>query len=297
MFCGYRLHFRNKLLRLLILPFILCGSQTTFGQSALLDNFLGTWQGSGTLFNRPAEFSMTWERSLKDKFLKLTFRNPYIDAQAFYMSEDARNYKGTWADSRGVILPLTAVVSDTALITNWGTPEMEQGRAHYHLVEPGVIKVTDFVLRDGEWTRFGQASYMRNNGVLEKTRWLLGTWRRESEGSITEESWRKLSDRTYEGQSVRISKANGDTVFTESLLLTEMEGSLFYVAKVAENPHPVSFMMTALEGNRIVFENAKHDFPQKIVYELKDADSFIAIVSGPSNGEQRSIEFPFKRKD
>jgi hypothetical protein len=69
----------------------------------------------------------------------------------------------------------------------------------------------------------------------EEPQWIVGTWVRESGQSITYESWRRISDRTYEGESYRVSRASGDTVFVEFLLLAEMGGEMFYLPKVEEN--------------------------------------------------------------
>jgi len=276
----------------------MCFAISIFAQEkTLLNNFIGSWRGAGTLFGKPAEFAMTWERALQSKHVRLTFRNPVIQAEAFYHLADPGEYRGTWVDSRGVILPLTAMVSDSVLETTWGSAETEQGRTSYLRLDSNTMEVMDFVLKNGKWTRFGHARYTRQNALLEKMRWLLGVWHRESNRSVTEETWRKLSDRTYEGESVRISKASGDTVFTESLLLVEMQGELFYLPKVAENPYPVPFKLVAFEGNRVVFENPEHDFPQRIIYAFQDADSLTVTVKGAMTDENRSIHFHFRRKD
>jgi hypothetical protein len=45
----------------------------------------------------------------------------------------------------------------------------------------------------------------------------------------------------------------------------------------------------------VVFENAQNDFPQKIGYERRGADSLVAWISGPRGGTTRRIDFPYKR--
>jgi len=47
-------------------------------------------------------------------------------------------------------------------------------------------------------------------------------------------------------------------------------------------------------SSRIVFENAQHDFPQRIGYERKGA-SLLAWIEGAQNGKPRHIEFPYVR--
>jgi hypothetical protein len=76
-----------------------------------------------------------------------------------------------------------------------------------------------------------------------------------------------------------------------------MQGELFYLPKVAENPYPVPFKLVSSENNRLVFENPGHDFPQRIIYTLHAADSLTATTAGLVDGADRSIDFHFKRKD
>jgi hypothetical protein len=40
---------------------------------------------------------------------------------------------------------------------------------------------------------------------------------------------------------------------------------IFYIAQPQGNP-PTEFRLTESLGNRVVFENKAHDFPQRIVY-------------------------------
>ncbi len=132
---------------------------------------------------------------------------------------------------------------------------------------------------------------------LKDLEWLLGAWKRESARSITFERWRKLSDKTFEGESVRRSKATGDSVLVESLVLAEMGGEIFYLAKVDENRLPVAFRLTSLAGGRAVFENPEHDFPQRITYILNADDSLLVITAGKEGGqdEEQQIEFSFQK--
>ena len=140
--------------------------------SAVIRQFMGSWNGQGRLMGANAEFKMKWDLVLGDKFVHLIFQNKrsdgegrefILDAEAFYKPLDGAKLEGHWFDSRGMILPLQASVSDSTLTTHWGAPETEQGRTVYRLVSPGHIEVTDFVLRKGEWRQFGNAVYRREN--------------------------------------------------------------------------------------------------------------------------------------
>ncbi len=118
-----------------------------------------------------AEFRMQWEWVLENKFIRLTFQNKILrsdgdelilKAQGFYQPKGGEQYKGTWFDSRGMVLPLHASVKDSGLVTLWGTPETEQGRTIYRLVDKDKIELKDFVLKDNDWKQFGYAVYQRD---------------------------------------------------------------------------------------------------------------------------------------
>lgn len=130
---------------------------------------------------------------------------------------------------------------------------------------------------------------------LDDFGWLLGSWKHESATSTTYETWRKLSELTFEGESWRVSKATGQRVFGEALLLAEMGSDIFYLPKVPENEYPVAFKLTASTKTQAVFENPKHDFPQKIHYKLNVDGSLVAVVEGVVNGEPRRVEFRYTK--
>ncbi|MFQ5630950.1 MAG: DUF6265 family protein [bacterium] len=125
--------------------------------------------------------------------------------------------------------------------------------------------------------------------------WLIGAWQRETAKSFTYETWRQLSDRTFEGESFRVPKATSDTVFVESLLLVEMAGEIFYMPKVAENKYPVPFRLVSFADGKAVFEHPEHDFPQRIIYKRKTDDSMTAYAEGEINGQKKLLEFQFRK--
>lgn len=135
-----------------------------------IDNFLGEWKGTGKLFSNEAEFFMKWEKTLGDRFYQLDFKNSFklqngneftMSAKAFYKSESENNFKGTWFDSRGMILPLKSNIDKNALVTFWGTPETEEGKTVYIFLEDNTLQTEDYVLKNGEWKQFGTADYKK----------------------------------------------------------------------------------------------------------------------------------------
>ena len=44
-----------------------------------------------------------------------------------------------------------------------------------------------------------------------------------------------------------------------------------------------------------MFENAAHDFPQRVGYRVAGGDSLLAWIEGTRDGQVRRIEFPYRR--
>jgi hypothetical protein len=131
---------------------------------------------------------------------------------------------------------------------------------------------------------------------LEKVNWLLGEWGNTTKESDFTENWIKKSDSTFVGVSyVLVAK---DTVFYETVVLEQKKDSLFYTVSVKDQnkEKPVSFYLTISSKNELVFENPKHDFPNKITYTQVTRDSLVAEISGIQNGKEAKEAFSMKRK-
>ena len=68
----------------------------------------------------------------------------------------------------------------------------------------------------------------------------------------------------------------------------------------AERAHPsgqASAVFTAqtVSDSLVVFENAAHDFPQRVGYRRVRSDSLLAWIEGAVQGAARRIEFPYAR--
>ena len=127
---------------------------------------------------------------------------------------------------------------------------------------------------------------------LNKLDWFIGSWTGVTSESIFTETWQKVNDTLFTGQSYFIK--GSDTLSSETISLQQHDTSVFYVPLVeGQNDNkPIFFKLTYSDGTNAVFENPEHDFPQKIVYQLKENDSLIATISGNNNGKIRSIRFP-----
>jgi hypothetical protein len=138
------------------------------------------------------------------------------------------------------------------------------------------------------------ASQVRNNSLTSLS-WIVDNWINEDSNGVTRERWIKIDDNKFEGESYTI--LNGDTVFSEKLMLEKKDNDVYYTAVVNHNPAPVSFKMIEYSDKHAVFENPEHDFPQKISYKLQEDGSLLAYIEGKnSKGINTKIEFPMKRE-
>jgi hypothetical protein len=129
---------------------------------------------------------------------------------------------------------------------------------------------------------------------LKSLNWLIGSWENKSpEGTMTE-SWSVLNDSVYVGTSSYVE--GGVTLFSEEIRLEQKGVDIFYIPTIKDTSgvatqEPTQFKLTMAEGQKAKFENAKHDFPQLISYELK-GDSMLAEISGKMEGKDHSEKFP-----
>lgn len=129
---------------------------------------------------------------------------------------------------------------------------------------------------------------------IQKASWLLGAWESESEDGKMSETWVKDNEDSYSAKTYFV--IGQDTVFRELSKLEETGSNLQCVISIeGENDEkPVTFKMTKQSEQNLVFENPRHDFPQKVTYECK-GDSIIVEISGIQNGKFAKERFEMAR--
>lgn len=126
--------------------------------------------------------------------------------------------------------------------------------------------------------------------------WLIGKWEYDTpEGTLTE-TWAKVNDSTFTGSSYFI-KAK-DTVHSETIKLQQNGEILIYNATVKgqNNDSAVPFELTNSNEKALVFENPKHDYPQKITYTKGANNTLTAEISGKLQGKATSEKFVMVKK-
>lgn len=145
------------------------------------------------------------------------------------------------------------------------------------------------LLLDCRVATYGQESF--SDAKVKTLDWLTGSWTGVNEaGYTTEEHW--IEPRGGMMLAVNRTSKNGKAQF-EFLRIQEKGGSLSLLASPGGRP-AVEFKLVRSGNNIVVFENPKHDFPQKITYRRKD-DSLHVRIEAVDNGQTRKIEWTWTR--
>jgi hypothetical protein len=121
--------------------------------------------------------------------------------------------------------------------------------------------------------------------------WLGGAWvgTRGAGGAISiEERWSP----PLAGAMLAVSRtvSRGRMSAFEYLRIVERDGGLVYIAQPG-GAAPTEFVLTELTKTRAVFDNPRHDYPKRIVYELSAEGVLSATIGFAKGGTPRRFEF------
>jgi hypothetical protein len=132
----------------------------------------------------------------------------------------------------------------------------------------------------------------RTDPIVGDLAWLAGSWRGdESNGVRSEEHWIAPDGGTMLGVNRTI--AGGRTVFFEYLRIETRDDGVYYVAS-PRGRDETAFRCVERGVNRAVFENLRHDFPQRISYQ-RDGDDLQATIEGQTSQGTRRQTFRWRR--
>jgi hypothetical protein len=121
--------------------------------------------------------------------------------------------------------------------------------------------------------------------------WLAGAWvgTRGAEGATSiEERWSP----PLGGAMLAVSRTvrGGKMGAFEYLRIVERDGGLVYIAQPG-GARPTEFVLTDLRPKHAVFDNPRHDYPRRIVYELSAEGRLTATIGQLKGGTPRRFEF------
>ncbi len=128
--------------------------------------------------------------------------------------------------------------------------------------------------------------------AVELLGWLGGCWEARSGPSTVEEYWSSPRGGSLIGLSRTV---RADITTTHEMMLIRAVGGRLNFEVLPHGQPRTLFVLVALGGSSVVFENPAHDFPQRISYRRTETDSLIAQIEGTINGRERVVRFPYAR--
>lgn len=121
--------------------------------------------------------------------------------------------------------------------------------------------------------------------------WMSGSWVNEQGERWTEESWTAPRGGMMLGAG---SSGRGDTVrdWEHMRIALDEAGVLSFWGSPKGAP-PVAFRLVSLADGQAVFENPRHDFPQRIAYR-RDGEALVATISLQDGS--KAISWRYKRR-
>lgn len=120
--------------------------------------------------------------------------------------------------------------------------------------------------------------------------WLAGAWvGKRSSGSSIEERWSPPLGGAMLAVSRTVNTSGKMNAF-EYLRVVERDGGLVYIAQPG-GAAATEFVLTELTAQRAVFDNPRHDYPKRIVYELSDSGGLSATIGYMKGGTPRRFDF------
>lgn len=88
---------------------------------------------------------------------------------------------------------------------------------------------------------------------------------------------------------------DGGLLDYELMVVREEGAQLAYEAHPSGQPSTV-FLSRSIGEAEVLFENLKHDFPQRVGYRRNGPDALLAWIEGTTrNGQMKRTEFPYRR--
>ncbi len=171
-------------------------------------------------------------------------------------------------------------------------------KREFRMTPDGLIVRSNLELTPGTWSvglyRHAEDIAMPTpfKAVIDDLKWLTGAWvgTRGTGGAISfEERWSPPKGGAMLAVA-RTVNASGKMSAFEFLRIVERDGGLVYIAQPGGSA-PTEFVLTELTTTRAVFDNPRHDYPKRIVYELATSGGLTATIGFMKGGTPRRFEF------
>jgi hypothetical protein len=120
---------------------------------------------------------------------------------------------------------------------------------------------------------------------------MVGCWGTADEGGSADECWLEPRGDTMMG--VHLDVSAGGRAFYEYLRIVASEGVIAYMASPMGS-EPTAFHLISIDGQRAVFQNPDHDWPQRLTY-WREGNALHAQAEGLSE-ESRKAHWVWPRR-
>jgi hypothetical protein len=121
-----------------------------------------------------------------------------------------------------------------------------------------------------------------------------GHWTTYRNGTTMGEYWVPKDAHTWLGKSYQL--AGSDTVFLETVVLAKQGEDVIFTALAfgQNNNEAVSFKLTSYTNGTFTFENPRHDYPKRIIYQFTGAGQLDAYVDDGNGGNRLAYHYQKK---
>ncbi|RPH97549.1 MAG: hypothetical protein EHM68_07850 [Lysobacterales bacterium] len=128
---------------------------------------------------------------------------------------------------------------------------------------------------------------------MESLSWLSGCWERVDAEAGSGEFWTAPAGDSLFGVSHTVR--DGRTVAFEFMQIRRADDGAIELIAHPSGQAVTTFRLIEAPGHKAVFENPTHDFPQRVIYQLRGANDLRAWIEGEAGGEYTRVEFPMMR--
>jgi hypothetical protein len=216
-----------------------------------------------------------------------------LDGSVTEVTETNRvaRYRGTWKDGTfGYEVEFLR-----------GPDKVPDGRIHriqrkFHMTPDGLIVRVTYEPSSGT-EQVGLYRHAQDiplpapaKAAINDLNWLAGAWvGKRSSGSSIEERWSPPLGGAMLAVSRTVNTSGKMNMF-EYLRIVERDGGLVYIAQPG-GAKATEFVLTELTKTRAVFDNPRHDYPKRIVYELSAEGVLSATIGYAKGGTPRRFEW------
>jgi len=144
---------------------------------------------------------------------------------------------------------------------------------------------------------FAAALFLQSSPVTaDQLSWISGYWLSCEDGREVSETWSDPRGGLMLGAALTV-EGGKLTTFESSRIAPSLPagGNVAYFAGVNGAP-PVAFAAMEASGTRVVFENATHDFPQRVIYE-RNGDVLNARIEGHMGDRDQSMSWSYRKAE